>query len=194
MQILVASQNTGKQHEFSSSLSEVVELIFPQSVPELLDFDVEETGETYEENALLKARGFAQKTKIASLSDDSGIEIAALGNQPGVHSKRFFPGSDIDRNQRVLDVLKNQTDRSANFICVLGLVDPATGLEKTFKAIVPGTIATQMHEGEGFAYDMLFIPEGYDKTYSQLGIEIKNKIGHRAQALALVKKYLEEAV
>lgn len=192
MKILIASQNGGKQFEVRSFLEDVAEILVPQDVPDLKNFDVEENGTTYEENALGKARGFAAKSGIASLSDDSGIEISAMDSQPGVHSRRFFPGSDIDRNNKILELLKDSTHRSAKFVCVLALVDPTTGTEQVFKAVVDGTISTQMEQGEGFAYDMLFIPQGYDKTYSQLGLEIKKQVGHRGRALALVKKYLHD--
>lgn len=192
MKILIASQNGGKQFEVRSFLEDVAEILVPQDVPDLKNFDVEETGITYEENALGKARGFADKSGIASLSDDSGIEISAMDGQPGIHSKRFFPGSDIDRNNKILDALRDAPDRSAKFICAMALVDPIKGDEQVFKAVVDGTIATQMQAGEGFAYDMLFIPQGYDKTYSQLGLEIKKQVGHRGRALALVKKYLHD--
>jgi len=192
MKILIASQNGGKQFEVRSFLEDVAEILVPQDFSELKNFDVDEDGGTYEENALLKARGFALKSGIASLSDDTGIEILAMDGQPGIHSKRFFPGSDRDRNNKILDALTNAPDRSAKFVCVMALVDPTIGTEQVFKAVVDGTIAPQMHEGEGFAYDMIFIPDGYDKTYSQLGLEVKNRIGHRGSALALVKNYLQE--
>mgnify|MGYP001167420690 CR=1 FL=1 len=192
MNILIASQNGGKQLEVRSFLEDVAKIVVPQDFPELRDFDVDETGSSYEENALLKARGFAVKSGLPSLSDDTGIEIMALDGQPGIHSKRFFSGSDVDRNNKILDSLKDAPDRSAKFMCAMALVDPVSGSEQVFKAVVDGKIALQMEHGEGFAYDMIFIPDGYDKTYSQLGLEIKNKIGHRGRALALVKKYLQE--
>lgn len=220
MKIVVASNNAGKVAEFQAVLGDLVAISVPKDFPQLNDFDVEEVGETYHENAALKATGFAQVVQLPCVSDDSGLEVTALDNQPGLHSKRFFPGSDDDRNEQILKLLKDQTDRSAHFVCVIALAIPAdselfasalavqdgyeapasqTGSVKFettdshtiayFQARVPGVIANQAIEGEGFAYDKIFIPDGYEKTYSQLGVEVKNKISHRGQALALVKDF-----
>lgn len=220
MKIIVASNNAGKVAEFQAVLGDLVTVSVPKDFSQLNDFDVEEVGQTYHENAALKALGFAQVVKLPCLSDDSGLEVAALGNKPGLHSKRFYPGSDNDRNEQILKLLKDQIDRSAHFVCVIALAIPAdSGLfsaalavqdtyevsasptgsvkfESTqthfiayFQARVPGVICNQAIEGEGFAYDKIFVPDGYEKTYSQLGVEVKNKISHRGQALALVRDF-----
>jgi XTP/dITP diphosphohydrolase len=219
--VVVASNNAGKVTEFQAVLSDLVAISIPKNFSELDNFDVEEVGTTYHENAALKAVGFSKIVQLPCVSDDSGLEVTALDNQPGLHSKRFFPGSDDDRNAQILKLLENKEDRSAHFVCVIALVIPAgtelfaaslsaqdsyaapdsqpgsvtfkttdSHMTAYFQARVPGTISEESISGQGFAYDKIFIPDGYEKTYSQLGTEVKNKISHRGQALALVRDFL----
>lgn len=222
MQVLVATNNAGKLAEITTLLSDVCMVMSQSDVAGLEAFDVDETGTSYEENAYLKAFAFAMRSGIPSIADDSGIEIHALGNKPGLHSKRFYKGSDDDRNQFILDSLKGK-NRGATFVCAIALVVPveyelykkyfekATNMgvvtngsttiraQATKQAVVfyfltnvTGSIAEKSHEGEGFAYDKIFIPDGYTQTYSQLGLELKNKISHRGVALQQVKAFLSD--
>lgn len=192
MKILVATQNQGKLAEIETVLRPVgIETTNPASEG-LGELDVSETGETLAENALLKAQAFAAASQLPSLSDDSGLEVTALNGQPGVHSKRFAPGSDADRNRYLLSLLENASDRSAVFKTVLCLYDPATQTATYFEGVLPGVIATESRGTEGFGYDPIFVPSGYQQTLAQLGVEVKNTLSHRAQALQKVRSYLAE--
>lgn len=192
MTILVATQNPGKLAEIKAVLGTVgVEIADPVSVG-LADLDVEETGETLAENALLKAQAFAEASNLPSLSDDSGLEVAALDGQPGVRSKRFAPGSDADRNHHLLKVMKGKKDRSAVFKTVLCLYDPQTQNAEYFEGVLPGTITLEPKGDAGFGYDPVFVPEGYSETLAELGMETKNTLSHRAKALQKVQAYVAE--
>lgn len=189
---VIASRNQGKVAEFSELLAGSVVLVSPSSFQQLDGFDPEETGQTFTENALLKARAFAEKTGIAAIADDSGLVVDGLDGAPGVHSKRFFPGSDADRNARVLELLSeiNSDDRAAAFVSVVAWVDPNTGEEITFSGEVNGLIAQSPAGSQGFGYDPIFIPDGYEATFAELGSSVKNKLSHRAIALEKLKQYL----
>jgi len=193
-QILVATTNAGKQREVAAFLDGLVEVVLTDSIPQLAGFDIEETGQTYQENALLKAISFSKKAGLPALADDSGLEITALDGQPGLHSRRFYPGSDEDRNNRILELLKDANDRSAQFVCVMAFVDAAANIQKIFRGVAKGRISDIIQSGDGFAYDDIFIPDGFDQTYSQLGREIKSQISHRTKALQQVRTYLQDAV
>lgn len=171
-----------------------LELKSPADFPDLEGFDVEETGATFAENATLKAQAFGNKTQILTISDDSGLEVIALNGQPGVYSKRFAPGSDQDRNQKILELLESRADRSAQYKAVICLYDPATQSQQFFEGLVKGKIAWQARGTTGFGYDPIFIPDGYEQTFAELGSQIKNRLSHRAQALQAVQKYLKEKV
>lgn len=189
IKLLVATNNQGKQLEFASSLSSVAQLVFPNQLEELTGFVPKETGGSYRENALIKAREFAGKANLMALADDSGIEIAALGGQPGIHSKRFFGEKASERVEHILQLLEHQSDRRATFKTVMALVWP-DGRQEVFSGSIEGQIAHSSTGLDGFEYDFIFIPKGYDQTFAELGRTIKDKIGHRGQALAAVKQYL----
>lgn len=191
MRILVASNNPGKVAEFRTILGGVVDVVTPNEFPELSGFDVEESGSTYQENSELKARGFAEKSGLVSIADDSGLEIAALEGKPGVHSKRFFSGSDDDRNAHILKLLEGVEDRSARFVCGITIYFPETAQAEYFVGVVPGKISTEITSGEGFAYDRIFIPKGYEATFAQLGVAIKNQQSHRGRALEKAKLFFQ---
>ncbi len=191
MRLLLASQNEHKRRELEQLVHlPDVELIGPSAVGIGSDFDVEETGQTFEENAFLKARAFAEKSGMVTIADDSGLEVSALGGRPGVHSKRFIKGSASDRNHYVLELLKNSSDRSAKFVAVLCVYDPVLKTHHFFRGEVKGTIAFAEAGDSGFEYDYIFIPEGYDQTFAQLGPKMKNMISHRARAVAKLKEFL----
>ncbi len=193
MQLLFATLNQGKWREAQAILVlSGLELVSPARFPELAGFDVEETGTTFEENAQLKARAFGDKAQILTVSDDSGLEIAALDGQPGVYSKRFAPGSDEDRNKKILDLLAGEDNRIAQFRTVLCLYDPVTMAEHLFEGLVKGKIAWEARGEAGFGYDPVFIPDGYEQTFAELGQETKNELSHRARALRGLKVFLKE--
>lgn len=192
MELVLATNNANKLAEIQAQLSLTsikVLSAHDAGVPD--DFDVEETGTTFAENAELKARAFSKLTGLPSIADDSGLMVSALGGEPGVHSKRWVPGTDHDRNQYLLQKVQDKSDRSAQFITVLALFFPDTEKILFFEGTVSGSIATEELGSEGFGYDPIFIPEGYDKTFAQLGIETKNTLSHRARAVQKLKTFLE---
>jgi XTP/dITP diphosphohydrolase len=194
MKVLFASNNKGKQKEAAILLADLdVELVFPQDIPELENFDVDETGKTFAENALLKAEAFANKTSLPCIADDSGIIIDAL-NGPGVNSNRWFPGNGDDRNNEVLRLLKDEDNRTARYTTCICYFDPKINEPSFFEAHQEGEIGHEIVGSEGFDYDRIFIPEGYDKTFAQLGDDIKNQNSQRTRALKKLSTYLKEQI
>ena len=194
MKLLVATQNKGKQQESIRLLRRPgLKVIFPSDIAQIKDLDVEESGETVEENSFLKASQFATKAKMIAVADDSCLNVEALDGAPGIHSKRFFSGTWQDRNQEILRRLKNKSNRSAQFVSCLCLVNPKKiDQPKYFKGVVKGDIGQSSKGNEGFEYDLIFIPEGYDQTFAQLGNKVKNKISHRFKAFKKLKAYLDQ--
>ncbi len=161
---------------------------FPEIPP------IAETGSTFHENALLKARTVFRHTSLLTLADDSGLEVEALNGAPGVYSARFA-GTESDyaaNNRKLLDSLRNipPQKRGAQFRCVAAVVGP--NVERTVEGVVRGHIIEELRGSGGFGYDPLFIPEGYHQTYAELGEEIKNRISHRAIAFTKARKIIEE--
>lgn len=197
-QLLFASNNLGKVREAQDVLSGLrLELISLFQLPEInpdlssiASHEVEETGSSFADNAKLKAEFFASRTNLLTFADDSGLVVPALGDFPGVASNRWFAGTDAQRNQALLQKMKAVEDRSAFFATVLCLFDPASLQEEYFEARVEGKIAFESEGKEGFGYDPIFIPNGYDKSFAVLGLEVKNKISHRAQAFKQLRDYL----
>ncbi|MGB9769929.1 MULTISPECIES: RdgB/HAM1 family non-canonical purine NTP pyrophosphatase [Caldisericum] len=191
LKILVATKNKGKLKEIQEILGEIpVKLIsLPENAP-----DVEETGSTYLENALIKAKTYGTKYKLITLADDSGLEIDSLNGLPGVFSSRYL-GKDTpfeEKMKNILDLLKDKDNRKARFRCVSVLYNPDEDKFVSFEGVVEGEILKEIRYGNsGFGYDPIFKPNGFDKSFSQLGTEIKNKISHRAKALAQVRDYIE---
>jgi XTP/dITP diphosphohydrolase len=191
MKLFVATNNQGKLREVQEILAGVpIDLVTPAQFGLPPEFDPPETGNTFQENAQQKAMAFAEKTGLLSLSDDSGLCVTALGGKPGIHSKRFVEGSDHDRNLKLLELVKDQPDRSAYFISVICLYDHSTKQVQFFEGRVEGRLAAEGHGTQGFGYDPIFIPTGYEQTFGELGSDIKNKLSHRARALEKVKEYL----
>lgn len=192
MQLLVATTNPGKQREISAILSqENLSIVTPQEVPSVSVLEVAETGATFEENALLKAREYAQKSNLITIADDSGLEVIALEGFPGVKSGRWFPGTSKERVQALLDKLGNETNRAALFVTVICLFDPKDNTHHFFRGEVAGVLTKELRGETGFDYDYIFIPDGYTKTFAELGQEFKNKLSHRAAAIQKLKVHLE---
>lgn len=180
--LLFASHNDGKIKEISDMLSPLqIEVISAKG----LDLpDVEETGTTFEENALLKACAFAKSSNLPCLADDSGLCVNALDGKPGVYSARYAPNRDFVKGMTMLidDIKKTKLqDWSAYFICVLALCLP-DGSTQIFEGRVDGKI-TPTPKGAGFGYDPIFIPSCYEKTFGEMSKEEKNAISHRGRAL-----------
>ncbi|MCC6413708.1 MAG: non-canonical purine NTP diphosphatase [Saprospiraceae bacterium] len=145
--------------------------------------DIEETEDTLEGNAILKARYVKHNYGYDCFSEDTGLEVTALGGAPGVHTARYAGESrDPQANiHKLLENLKDKADRSAQFRTVIAMV---RGEETVlFEGICKGHIAEAPSGTEGFGYDPVFVPEGYDVTFAQLGVEVKNVISHRARAM-----------
>ncbi len=152
--------------------------------------DIVEDGATLEENALIKAKYLFLKTNQPSLSEDTGLEVDALSGQPGVHTARFAGDEKdpIKNMKKLLDMLDGKMDRSAQFRTIIAMVD---GVDiHYFEGIVRGEIALEMSGNEGFGYDPIFIPSGYDATFADLDNNTKNNISHRARAVAKLIDYL----
>ncbi len=195
--IVLASGNRHKYLELASLFSELpaygnkkMILLAPRDLSEELPV-VEEMGESYEENALLKAAAYARFAGMPALSDDSGLEVSALNGAPGIRSARAAEGSDLDRIRWLLDKMQGISDRRASFVAclVIALPDAKNSFEGpgrdyfTVEGRCFGRIADSPRGTYGFGFDPVFIPDGYDKTFGELGDEIKSIISHRAIAL-----------
>lgn len=194
MEMIVATNNNHKLEEIRQILGEAGCEIF--SLKDIgLNIEIEETGATFEENALIKAREICKLTNQISIADDSGLEVEVLGGRPGVHSARYAEvdgaGKDSANNKKLLEVMKDipAGKRKARFCSVIAIVFPE-GREITAKGYIKGSIGFHEAGENGFGYDPLFIIEGKDKTMAQLGAEEKNKISHRANALKKIKERL----
>lgn len=189
MKILIASTNKGKIREFYSLLKDLdIEVIgLDQCKIEIPS--VEEDGQTYEENALNKAKTMHRLTGLMTIADDSGLEVDSLQGAPGIFSARFAgsQATDKENNQKLLTLLDGKNNRKARFKAAIVLV--GHGIEEVFIGTIDGKIAIKPAGNEGFGYDPLFIPEGYEKTFAEIGQFLKNKISHRAIAMEKLKKY-----
>lgn len=188
--LLLATGNRGKYEEFRAMLPGALadRLLF---APEVGSLVVEETGDTYAVNAMLKARAWAQASGLPSLADDSGLEVAALGGAPGVRSARIVEGTDEDRNRWLLSCMEGRQDRGARFVAALALSVPG---EWTLvcEGDCPGRIAEFPTGSGGFGYDPLFLPDGGDGSFADLPLNVKNAISHRAAALRALLGILAE--
>ncbi|HWP48603.1 MAG TPA: XTP/dITP diphosphatase [Candidatus Limnocylindrales bacterium] len=190
LKLVVATQNPGKIREIREILKGLNYVVIP--ISELYpDFEVEEDGQTYAENASKKAIAAARLTGLMALADDSGLEVKALGGAPGLFSARFGGKSlpQSEKNRLILESLKGVSDRSARFVCVVAVATPE-GQVKTAEGICEGSIGFKEQGDGGFGYDPIFIVEGYQKTMAELEPEIKNKISHRARALKKIREIL----
>ncbi len=187
MKLLFATTNQGKLKEALQLLSSTeLELLSLDSFKELQSVVVEESGETFEQNALLKAKFYGDSTQILTVAEDAGLVVNALDGRPGVHSARLG-SSSADRNQRLLEMMKDKDDRFAQFVSVLCLYDPKAQTDQYFKGTINGRITNKIRGSQGFDYDFIFIPEGYDQTFAELGEAVKNQISHRKQAIEKLK-------
>ena len=152
--------------------------------------EIEENGNSFEENAIIKAETIYNKTKLNVFSDDSGLVIPALNGEPGIFSARYAgTGNDKDNNKKVLEKLKDKSDRSAYFICVICLI--IDGEKHIFEGKVDGEILIEPRGDNDFGYDPIFKPNGYDLSFAEMIPELKNKISHRNIAIEKMKNYLK---
>ncbi len=191
--ILIGTSNQGKLHEFEDAFSRFgIHITNPRDQGIVADID--ESGSTFEENALIKARQWARLSQLPTMVDDSGLCVDALNGKPGIHSARFFPGTDHDRNNKILELLKTiePQNRNAYYACVIAFVDPIKSVEHVTEGICKGHILQSPQGTGGFGYDPIFQPEGYNTSFGELPLEVKQKISHRAKALASMVNFLRE--
>lgn len=190
MKLLFATQNEHKISEIKKILSSNIAI---QSLGDLKDStDIPETGSTLEENALLKARYVYSKFNQNCFADDTGLEVEALNGAPGVYSARYAgePKSDEKNMIKLLEELKNKTNRKAHFKCVIALI--LDGKEILFEGILNGKIIPEKSGTNGFGYDPVFLPENSLKTLAEMSMEEKNKISHRAIAVKKLADFLNK--
>ncbi len=190
--LLVATRNKGKLKEITALLDGIVKEVI--SISDFADLpETVEDGETFEDNALKKAREACKATGLPVLADDSGLTVDALGGSPGVYSARFAGegANDASNNRKLLLELSGVPDnrRQAAFVCVMAFVQP-DGSENTFTGRIGGRIISEPRGGGGFGYDPLLLVDGYDKTMAELDLDEKNRISHRGQALRAFHNYL----
>lgn len=189
--VVLATRNIHKLEEIKDILKDVpVEIRSLQDFPEVPE--IEETGHTFEENALIKAETVFNLTGHWAVGDDSGLEVDALKGAPGIYSARYAgPTKSYEANNiKLLEELSGlpASQRKAQFRCAAAIVGPDT--RKVVHGILRGMITFEPRGSAGFGYDPLFIPEGYEQTLAELGEEIKNKISHRARAFQQVGEFL----
>ena len=195
MKLVLATRNEGKVREIAEILKDQngIELLSLRNYPDAPE--VVEDGKTYEENAIKKASALAEHTGHLTIADDSGLAVDVLDGAPGVHSARYAGenASDQDRILKLLDALQDVSDdrRSGRFVCAVAIAKPHAQVQ-VVRGVCEGRIIRAPRGTAGFGYDPIFVPVGYDKTFAELGDEIKNQISHRAKALAQARKLLSE--
>ena len=192
-ELLIATGNRGKIVEYQKLLAPL-----RLSLRNLAEFpkieDVEETGATFSDNAVLKARAYARQTNLWTLADDSGLEVDALGGAPGVFSARYGGegATDAVRIERLLGELSqfNGLERRARFVCVIAIADPLGQIANISMGKCEGLIAHAPTGDKGFGYDPVFIPDGFEQTFGELPSEIKHSMSHRARAVREAQSFL----
>lgn len=202
MKIVFATNNQHKLQEIRDILGSEFEIVSLKDIG--CDVDIPETGNTLEDNAMQKAQYVYDHYNLSCFADDTGLEVEALNGEPGVHSARYAEGTDHDSEANMAKLLRNlegKDNRKARFRTVIALIQKqdvcpcgCTSIKKVnrFEGIVDGSIATEKHGSAGFGYDPIFVPEGYDKSFAELGESIKNGISHRARAVAKLVEYLKQ--
>ena len=190
--LVFATNNQHKLEEIRSILGSRFEILSLNDIG--CHVDIPETANTLEGNAIQKARYIVDHYGYDCFADDTGLEVPALGGEPGVHSARYAEGTDHNSEanmQKLLHRLEGVDDRRAQFRTVICLARKEDSSNYTlFEGVVKGTISKEKHGTEGFGYDPIFVPEGYNESFAQLGMDVKNHISHRARAVEKLVKYL----
>jgi XTP/dITP diphosphohydrolase len=192
--IIFATGNAGKVKEIRMIMADTgMEVVSMKDAG--IKVDIEENGTSYEENALIKARAVAAFTKDIVMSDDSGLEVDALGKEPGIHSARYL-GEDTPYSIKNADIINRLRDvpkeeRTARFVCAIAAVFP-DGREITTRAAIEGCIGYEEKGENGFGYDPIFYVPQFGKTTAELSEEEKNQVSHRGKALELMKEELKK--
>jgi XTP/dITP diphosphohydrolase len=193
MKIVFATNNSHKLEEIRQILGESIEVLSLADIN--CHEDIPETAPTIEGNAMMKARYVYDKYGTPCFADDTGLEVEALDGAPGVYSARYAGGEghDSEANMRkLLHELEGKENRRAQFRTVIALIEQKDGkpVAHTFEGKIEGHISDEKRGTSGFGYDPIFVPEGYEQSFAELGNEIKNKISHRARAVARLAEYL----
>lgn len=189
MKIVFATNNVHKLREVSQTLGEDFTLVTPRECG--VTEDIPENEATLEGNALAKARYIRSRTGLDCFADDTGLEVEALGGEPGVHSARYATdGHDDAANKRLLlERLAGKENRRARFRTAIALID-ADG-EHIFEGVVEGRIAREERGADGFGYDPLFVPDGCGRTFAEMSADEKNAVSHRGRAVRRLAEYLQ---
>lgn len=189
MKLIFATHNKNKAKEVKSIMPTFIELLSLDDIN--FHDEIDETASTLEGNALLKAKTIFEKTGINCFADDSGLLVDALNGEPGVYSARYAgeQKNDQDNMQKLLHELNDKPNRNAHFKTVMALI--IDGKEHLFEGKIEGKIITEKLGSNGFGYDPIFVPDGYNETFAQLDSETKNKISHRARALQKMLEFLK---
>ena len=194
MKVVLASRNKHKIGELQALLSKHIPEIEVLSLDDVgFDGDIVEDGQSFEENALIKAKA-AASTGYIGLGDDSGLSVRALGGEPGIYSARYAGehGNDEANNRLLLERLSDKNDRHAEFVCVLACVFPDNQERNIVcRGATEGIIIDEYRGDGGFGYDPLFLYEPYGKTFAQMSGEEKNSISHRGRAIMLLAEKLK---
>ncbi len=190
MQLVFASNNKNKIKEIQQLLPNTIEILSLESIGCLEE--IPETAATIEGNAILKANYVTEKYGYNCFADDTGLEIEVLNGEPGVYSARYAgeQKNAEDNMNKVLNALANSTNRKGQFKTVIAL--NMNGEQLLFTGIAKGEITTEKSGNQGFGYDPIFQPEGYQETFADLPLEIKNQISHRGKATQLLLNYLNQ--
>lgn len=193
MKIVFATNNSHKLEEIRQILGKSIEVLSLADIN--CHDDIPETAPTLEGNAMMKARYVYDKYGTPCFADDTGLEVEALDGAPGVYSARYAGGEghDSEANMRkLLHELEGKEKRRAQFRTVIALIEQKDGkpVAHTFEGKIEGHISDEKRGTSGFGYDPIFVPEGYEQSFAELGNEIKNKISHRARAVARLAEYL----
>ena len=189
IQLVFATNNAHKLEEVRQILGDRFKVLSLNDIN--CHEDIPETADTFQGNALQKARYVKEHYGYDCFADDTGLEVKALNGAPGVHSARYAGDHDSEANMtKLLQELEKKSDRSAQFRTVIALI--LNGQEVLFEGIVTGQIATERHYGDGgFGYDPIFVPDGYTETFSQMSAQSKNLISHRGRAVRKLADYLK---
>ena len=190
MKLVFATNNKHKLQEVRDIVGNRVEVLSLSDID--CHDDIPETADTLQGNALIKAKHIYDKYGMNCFADDTGLEVEALGGEPGVYSARYA-GEECNSEANMLKLLQNLTgknNRNAQFRTVIALI--IDGEEKLFNGIVKGTISNEKKGDSGFGYDPIFIPEGYTESFAQMSGEMKNSISHRFRATKQLSDYLKE--
>ena len=191
--LIIATGNAGKCKEFTEIILSCSDEFARRIIfaPDFAKMIVEETGKSYSENAMLKAKAWANKSGLPCLADDSGLEVDALDGAPGLYSARIITGNDSDKVSWLLHGLEHESNRRARFAASLALSVPNEYTLIT-EGYCYGTIAHSPRGINGFGYDPVFIPDGYKSTFAELSSSTKNKISHRANAFSTIIAFLKK--